>query len=147
MSALWDEGGIELELIELVFLGIGTYFDMKNKELPTAYLFLFGVVTIAGILLFSFENIGRSLIGAGVGGTFLFVGWMTKEAIGYGDGIGLVILGLLEGWPGIIPIVVGAFLLSGVYGIWRLLGCGDSRFEEIPFYPFLLIAFIGVMVL
>lgn len=134
-----------MELIELLFLGIGTYFDIRNKELPVLYFLCFGIVAIVWMGLSSVENIGNALMGAFVGGFFLMLGWLTRESIGYGDGIGLIILGVFEGWKGMIPVVVGAFLLSSVYGIWRMSGCGDSRFEEIPFYPFLLIAFIGVI--
>lgn len=136
-----------MELIEFLFLGIGTYFDIKNKELPVMFFVCFGIAAMIWTGMFHTENIGNALLGASVGGFFLIIGWVTKESIGYGDGMGLAILGMFEGWQGMIPLVTGAFLLSSVYGIWRLLGCGDSRFEEIPFYPFLLIAFMGVEIL
>lgn len=136
-----------MELVEFLFLGVGTYYDIKNQELPIPFLLVFGILAILLNLIFPYQTIQNVLTGAGIGGVFLFTSWMTKEAIGYGDGIGLVILGIFEGWQGLLPIVFGAFLLSGVYGVWRLIGYKEMRTETMPFYPFLLIAFIGVMIL
>lgn len=82
-----------------------------------------------------------------MGVVFLAVGWITKEAIGYGDGWGLVILGIIKGGQELIPVVFGAFLLSGIYGLWKLIVVRASRYETMPFYPFLLAASVGVSLL
>ena len=58
-----------------------------------------------------------------------------------------MILGIMKECHVRIPVVFGAFLLSGVYGIWRLIGLKTLRDETMPFYPFLLIAFVGVCML
>lgn len=147
MPALQYEGGRIVKVLEFLFLIIGTFFDIREQELPLPFLLCFGILVAASSVFGGDCNIGKIFPGACAGGIFLIVGWLTKEAIGYGDGIGLMILGIFEGWPGMIPVVVGAFLLSGVYGIWRLLRCGGSPIDEMPFYPFLLISFMGVWIL
>jgi leader peptidase (prepilin peptidase)/N-methyltransferase len=144
---MWNKGGNQLELIIFLFLGIGTYFDVKRKELPIPIFICFGSIALIWGIFFSDQKIGNMILGSCVGFCFLLTGWFSKEAIGYGDGMGLTILGMLEGWPQMIPVIIGAFLLSGIYGVWRLIGCGDSLLEELPFYPFLLIAFTGVTIL
>ena len=132
---------------EFLFLGLGTWFDVKNQELPVAFLLSFGALAAFYNLLWKYQSFHNILIGVCIGGVFQFVGCMTKEAIGDGAGYALVILGLFEGWEGMIPIVFFAFILSGIYGIWRLIGLQKSRDEIMPFFPFLLIALIGVILL
>ena len=136
-----------MKVLEFLFLAIGTFFDIRERELPILFFAIFGSLAVIGSYFSKDRNVENVFMGICVGSLFLIIGWLTKEAIGYGDGVGLIILGIFEGWPGMIPVVVGAFLLLGIYGIWRLLGCGDSRFDEMPFYPFLLISFIEVMIL
>lgn len=136
-----------MDWVEFVFLGIGTYFDIKDRELPVKYLLFFGIVGIGMNIVWKYQSFQEALIGGSVGGVFLAIGWITKEAIGYGDGWGLVILGILKGWQELIPVVFEAFLLSGIYSLWRLIGLKTSRYETMPFYPFLLAASVGVSLL
>jgi len=133
--------------LELLFLGIGAYFDIRDRELPVPFLTFFAALGMLCNLLWRYQRIGNVVIGVCVGGMFLFAGWITREAIGYGDGIGLVILGLLEGFRGMIPIIIMAFLLSGLYGLWQVIGGGRSGSDTMPFFPFLFLALIGVILL
>lgn len=133
--------------LELLFLGFGAYFDIKDRELPILFLSFFTVLGILCNLFWKYQSIENSFIGVCIGGIFLFAGWLTKEAIGYGDGIGLMTLGLFEGWRGMLPILFAAFLLSGIYGLWRVVGCGQSGHDTMPFFPFLFLALIGVILL
>ena len=136
-----------MKVLEFLFLAIGTFFDIRERELPVLFFVCFGILAIVSCFFSESQSVENVLQGVCAGSLFVLIGWITKEAIGYGVGMGLIILGIFEGWPGMIPVVVGAFLLSGVYGLWKLFNCGDSRMEEIPFYPFLLISFIGVLIL
>ena len=136
-----------ISMMGILFLSAGSYFDLKNREIPVNYLVIFGVIGIIGNIIWKYQTILEVLAGGCIGGVFLAVGWMTKEAIGYGDGWALVILGIMKGWHELIPVVFGAFLLSSVYGIWRVIGVKASRDEAMPFYPFLLISFVGAGVL
>lgn len=139
-----EESNWYVQVVEFLFLSAGSYFDMKNQEIPVSYLLLFGVLALAGNIIWKYQAVWMWLTGGCIGCVFLLVGWITKEAIGYGDGWALVILGIIKGWYEFIPIVFGAFLLSSIYGIWRLIGLGASRDETMPFYPFLLAASVGV---
>lgn len=133
--------------MELLFFGIGAYFDIRDRELPITFLTAFGLLGIICNVIWKYQSLENVLIGCFAGGTFLIIGWMTKEAIGYGDGIGLVILGIFEGMKGMIPIVIGAFFLSGIYGLWNLIGQKKNSSDTMPFFPFILLAFIGVTLL
>ena len=101
-----------VNLLEILFLGIGTYYDVKKQVLPVTYLWTFTVVGILGTVFWRYQNIEDSVLGALMGVGILFVGWFTKEAIGYGDGWVLVILGLLEGAFAGSLIMIEAFMLN-----------------------------------
>lgn len=136
-----------MELAELIFLLLGTYFDLKDRELPGNFLLIFGCLAVLLRLCSPYHSFTRGLIGGCVGCVFLVIAYLTHESMGYGDGIGMIILGIFEGWKGVIPLVIIAFLLSAIYGAWNIWGNGKTVKEEIPFYPFLLAAYIVVMVL
>lgn len=132
---------------EVLFLGIGSYLDIKNREIPMEFLAAFGCFGILCNMVLKYQSMKNIISGISIGIFFLLIGWVTKEAIGYGDGLGLCVLGLFEGWSGMIPLVFGAFLLSSVYGIWRIIGFREQKGDTMPFYPFLFLAFMGVIVL
>ncbi len=136
-----------LQGIELLFLGIGAYYDLKNKELPMSFLMIFLMISLFCNIILQYQSLSDFLIGGSIGSVFLGAGWLTKEEIGYGDGIGIVILGIMKGWKGLIPVIFTAFLLSGIYGLWRLIGFKEPGNSTMPFFPFLFIASIGVILL
>lgn len=84
------------EIGVMVYLAAGAYMDAKRKEISSAYLAaggLFGgacfLVDIVGMGLSPIQGILRFLPGI----LFLLYSRLTKEKIGYGDGMLLLILG------------------------------------------------------
>ena len=136
-----------VNLLEILFLGIGTYYDVKKQMLPVTYLWTFTVVGILGTIFLRYQNIEDSVLGALMGVGILFVGWLTKEAIGYGDGWVLVILGLLEGLLSLSLIMMAAFIMSALFGAWKLICLKEKRDSTMPFLPFLFIALLGRVLL
>lgn len=133
--------------VELLYLGIGTYFDIKTRELPPAFLAVFGVLGVLCNLLWSYQSLRSLLFGGCIGGIFLVIGRLTGEAIGYGDGLCMMVLGIFEGVRGMVPIILASFLLSGGYGLLRMIGFGETGKDTIPFLPFLFLALMGVIFL
>lgn len=132
---------------ELIFLGVGSYFDMKNRELPIEFLGAFAIFGIVCNVIWKYQSLKSIVIGCSIGILFLLIGKVTNEAIGYGDGVGLCILGIFEGWEGFIPIAFGAFCLSAVYGLWKIIGFKQCLNDTMPFYPFLFMSLVGVIIL
>ena len=132
---------------ELLFLGIGSYFDLKEQKLPLWFLLSFGLGGIMLNLFFRYQSLEELLAGLFVGAVFLMAAWASRESIGYGDGIGLMVLGCMEGFGRMIPVIFGAFLLSAGFGMWKLVRRRESRESTMPFFPFLLIAWMGALIL
>ncbi len=133
-----------LESLEILFLGLGTYFDLKNREIPMLLFGVFGTLGVVFNLVWRYQSMKSIVLGVGIGALFLLMGWVTKEAIGYGDGLGLMIMGLMTGWQRLLSIVLISFFLSGVYGLLKVIGTKASKEERLAFYPFLLTALFGV---
>ncbi len=136
-----------LEGMEFLFLGLGSWFDLKSQKIPVMFLVVSGVIAVAGNVYGRYQSFSDIIPGVFIGLMFLWIGWITKEAIGYGDGLGILILAVLAGWKGMIPIVCGGFFLSGIYGIYRMICLKGSGEETIPFFPFLLLALLGMILL
>lgn len=139
-----DWKNLFLKGVEFLFLGSGAWFDVKGRVIPVKHLAFFGIVVIGLNMLWKYQSFYDAFAGGCIGAAFLFVGWITKEAIGYGDGLGIMIIGILLGWKKMFCVVFTAFLLSGICGIWKLVVLKESRDKTMPFYPFLLAASIGV---
>lgn len=67
----------------------------------------------------------------------LLLGYCTRQAIGYGDGILLCSLGMLYSLEEVISIFAVASLFAGVVGLFLLVVFQKSRRYEVPFVPFL----------
>lgn len=137
----WAEGMV------LLFLGIGSWFDLKIKALPVLFFWVFGTLGLLGNLIWNYQGLEELLLGGSIGCVFLLIGYFSKESIGYGDGIGIIILGIFMGSRDVQWILLYAFLLSGIYGILKKILQKASVQDTFPFFPFLLLAALGRSVL
>lgn len=68
----------------------------------------------------------------------LGLGWLTKEGIGYGDGLMLLCLGCFLSLQQLLSVCLSALTLAGIAAMLLLLVFHKGRKTEIPFVPFLL---------
>lgn len=133
--------------LEFLFLGIGSWLDLRTRELPLKFFGIFGFLALGCNVVWNYQKIQSLLAGGAVGIFFLSLGWLTKEAIGYGDGLGILILGMFEGVKNVSLILFGAFLLGGIYGGYRMLTKKSKATDTLPFFPFLMLSYLGVWIL
>ena len=79
--------------------------------------------------------------GAAVGVLFIFMSKVTKEGIGYGDSLGIFVLGMYLGVWSLLEVLSGAFFLLAISAAVLLAGKRMSRKCALPFYPFLTIGY------
>ncbi len=78
---------------------------------------------------------------AALPGLFLLVlAWLTKESIGYGDGISVILLGGMVGLRNCIWVLCISLLLLSLAGLVLLVIKRVDRKTKIPYLPFLLAA-------
>jgi len=126
----------------VLFLVICTYFDMKTKMLPVCLLVMGGLgVSISHII--QRENWWIYVMGILLGAAFLLVSKVTKEGLGYGDSILILLLGAFVGLWQVLLVLVIAFVSAAIFSSVVLVLKKMSRKKQIPFVPFLLLGYIG----
>ena len=128
------------DIVVLVFLVLCTYFDLRSKQIPvrlvTVFAFLVGLICFMERDFISWDYLIRILPGL----FFLIISFITKQALGYGDGVIIVLIGLLADVQIMITFVLIALLISAVTSIFILLFKKGNRETKLPFMPFLLVA-------
>ena len=143
---IWSENGI-MKWIILIYMSVCTVFDIRRREIPLL-LILFGIAAVLGINVWwiragivTVAEIGIALL---PGVFFLLTSFFTREKVGYGDGLLLIILGLLLGAYRCFLILSIGLVLSAVVSLLLLLLHRAGRHSQIPFAPFLILG-MGVV--
>ena len=124
----------------IIYLVILSIRDIQKKEFPMgALLGGLGIGVIWGIIKDDWATI---LLGILPGILLILMGFLTREKIGYGDGILLIIVGLILGWPGSLVVYVLAQFGVLVYAVLLLVVKHASGDVKIPFAPFLTVALV-----
>ena len=115
---------------------------MKTKMLPVCLLVMGGLgVSISHII--QRENWWIYVMGILLGAAFLLVSKVTKEGLGYGDSILILLLGAFVGLWQVLLVLVIAFASAAIFSSVVLVLKKMSRKKQIPFVPFLLLGYIG----
>lgn len=128
-------------LLLLSFLLVNAGYDWKKKEILTWTVPLFGIagicLWIAGKTTGPAEGIGGVLLGAAVIG----IAVVTREAIGYGDGLALGVCGIYLGLCGTILLLFCALLFCSAVSLFLLVVKKRPGKETIPFLPYLFLSY------
>ncbi len=118
----------------LLVLSIEDICFRKISEYLLLVLAVLGVIYQIGWGEVSFVSI---VGGVGIGVTFLFISYITKEALGYGDSLLIGILGLYLGTIGVIETLIVAWGMATFAAGIVLIRKRFSKKTIIPFVPFL----------
>lgn len=134
------------EICVLGFLGFNTWTDIRRKEVSLAAAAVFAAAAL-GWSIYTGRISPEFFIPAGIGSLFLAVSVMTKGALGMGDGWLMMALGtVLETGEFLAMLLIG----MGCSAVWAgilLVIRRKGRNTEIPFVPFLLLGYIGGVLL
>lgn len=134
------------EVLTVLFLAVTGWKDWKKREIS---LFLTGIYGIIGIGLSI--HAGRTLedwsLPAGVSLVMIAVSILTGGEIGLGDGWIFLALGTMLTTEIYIKTACIGMLAAAVYAGVLLVICRKGRKTEIPLVPFLLIGYLGGLLL
>lgn len=120
-----------------IFLGICAITDLKERQVYLGFcLANMGIALLANLI---FQNVEWTSIvaGLGLGVVFFAVCIITKEAMGKGDAVIILVLGSICGIKISFEIVTWAFVICSMVSIFEILIKRKSIKSEIPFAPFL----------
>jgi len=132
-----------------------TLIDLDVHRLPDAivlpaYPVLAALLALASLLTGEWAALAAALAGAGIlfAVYFLIAFLAPRGGMGFGDVKLAGVIGLMLGWFGWAPLIVGAFaafLVGGLYAIVLLLLRRARRGDGVPFGPWMLVgAWIGI---
>lgn len=139
-------------LVHTTMLGFCSIQDIKTKQISLWKLILYGLLVLA-MEIGKFFTGGEDftglffycLTGMVPGLLLLLLARVTDEAVGYGDGLFMLVLGFSLGfWNG---LGVLATALSGVFltALWLYVSGKRGRVFRIPFLPFLFAGTAGAI--
>lgn len=119
--------------------------DIKSMEVS---LIGIGFFAVLGIVLSFYKpvfSIIEVLGGILVGVFLLLISWISKDAIGRGDGLLIVTCGFYLGFWGNVFLLFYGLLLAGITSGILLITKQLKRKQRIPFIPFLLCIYMGMV--
>ncbi len=130
-------------ILELLFLIIETREDIENRELALEKLIFFFLIGLLLKIFWLHGSITELLSGMSVGMVLLGISYLSDEALGYGDGMVVLITGVLCGIKMTIVIVSFAFLVMSIAAMFLLVKNGFFYKARVPFVPCILAGFLG----
>lgn len=119
---------------------IQTYWDIRYKEIPILVSLVGGIL---GVVICIWEQRGFVDVMCALipGIAALLIGRISKEAIGYGDGVLLCVMGFYFTLEELLAVCMIAFMAAALIALILLVVFHKKGSYEIPFVPFLLIAY------
>lgn len=125
----------------IIILGVICVFDIKRKKIPVYMLIILAAAGIISNFTVGEFDIEKRIIAMLPGMILLIVSMITKQQIGYGDGMIILIMGLYIDIDDILSIVLSSFLLSSIAAIILMTVFKKKKNFEMAFSTFLLIGY------
>lgn len=125
----------------IIILGVICVFDIKRKKIPVYMLIILAAAGIISNFTIGEFDIEKRIIAMLPGMILLIVSMITKQQIGYGDSLIILIMGLYIDIDDILSIVLSSFLLSSIAAIILMTVFKKKKNFEMAFSPFLLIGY------
>ena len=128
------------ELVLGVWLAVLSIFDLKYKEIPLSISILGGVIGI-GFCLVEPRALISVLVSCLPGFLALLFACISKEVMGYGDGMILIGMGMYLPISQLLSIGLQAFTIAGIVALGLLVLFRKKGNYRLPLIPFLGLAY------
>lgn len=129
--------------VSLLFLAILSAGDIRERKISIYRVLLFALFAILYRMITN-EHLWNEIICCVLpGSALLLLAFLTKESIGYGDGITVLVLGLWTNGRFALAVTCTGIMLSG---IWSVVCIFRKKKEAIPFVPFLLLGMEVILI-
>ena len=133
------------KVLILIFLALLSVFDIKTKQIPLWLILTFAVIFAGMCFVNGYVGHAALLLRLLPGIFLLAVAFATKQSMGYGDGVALLLVGLLlDIWTSTALLLL-ALLISAATSVIILLSKKGDRQTKLPFMPFMLAAWMVML--
>lgn len=130
------------DTVLLILFTITAYQDWKEQNICLYMPIAAGVVGLILHLLFWERTMIDLLLGVVIGVGVLLIAWVSRECVGAGDGIMLMISGIYLGFWGNLELLLTALLLVGIAALFLIVVKRKGKNYRVPFLPFVLVAYL-----
>lgn len=136
-----------LDGVMIMLLGIAAWGDWKRREISVNLLIVMSAFSIIATVLMKRNTWLEVLFGVGLGLFFVYVSYLTGEKIGYGDSWLIGVLGVYLGGTRLLELMLIASFTASLCSIVYCMIRGWNKNHSLPFIPFMMAAFVGVLIL
>lgn len=140
MQQMWSQA------VVMGMLTLCSAEDIKRKQIRLNPVLFFGILGIFLHMLFRMQSIENILLGMSVGVVLLFLSVLTGGRIGMGDAVLLIVTGIYLGLEKNLELFFCGLLLCSMWALGLMVLRKKNRKDSIPFVPFLLAAYMGMLV-
>ena len=115
--------------------------DLKYKEIPF-WVSAVGAVLGIGISILEKREVVGLLLAVLPGVLALLFARASREALGYGDGVLFIVMGIYLSLGHVLEIAMMAFGIAGICALILIVVFRKKRDDQIPFVPFLTVSYI-----
>ena len=116
-------------LIVLGLLGISSIEDLKTKKVSGFYLIGFALLALYLQIRHIHLPLASVLGGAAIGFIFIGINILRMDAMGLGDGMVLIILGIFLGFRQSLEVMIVAIFLAAIYALFLICRMCDVLFD------------------
>ena len=135
-------------VVKIIVLGIVliimTIFDIREGKLPAMALAVSAILSLLTMVLFYRSDIKSGIFGMIVG-IFIYIFARLSKVIGEGDGLLLMITGLLLGIIGNIELIFVAVFIAALVSIVLIAVFKFDKKRKMPFVPYLMVSYVAIV--
>ena len=120
-------------------------YDWRKKEIPIICVIGVGFVAVFTLFFLRKANVADVIGGAFLGLSCLFVSKWTNQAVGYGDSLLILTRGVYLVGMKLLQLLFIATTVAAFFALFCLWKRKWKRNATIPFVPFMMLDYLGVM--
>ena len=132
------------KVIVALFLIFETVEDIRKKSVSLLWIVIAGILACGFTIATQNVEVKEILMGLAIGIAVMLLGYFTN-CIGVGDGAVLTVIGVLIGGKLSLGVFLIGMTLAAFISLILLLFKRVALKQEIPFVPYMLVAYLGVI--
>ncbi|MGN0342202.1 MAG: prepilin peptidase [Roseburia sp.] len=128
----------------MAMLAVCSLEDIRHRQVNCIPVLMWGVVGVVFHILWHQQTVYSMAAGLLPGIILLVIALISGGAIGIGDGLVVIVMGIFLGGIRNLQVLCVALVLSAVISLGLLVMKKKNKRDSIPFIPCLLVAYLGV---